>query len=202
MTATLAELEIENARLRAEIDRLRPPPPPPATLAGPFQLPSRKQLQQLVTITLNRFACLRPRDRDIDDDFLAAVEAALRFLGAVTRLPEGQLDNWQERWQDRCRQWLNRNPPNTPFDFYSFHVAVIAAGDIDFADPALVGFGGTISFGLTESGIGRAARNSWLTILERGQIIRQPVPPKHQVKEWSPVRREIDMTAVGMRARR
>jgi hypothetical protein len=183
----ISDLEAENAQLRREIELLRPPPPPPATRSGPWQLPNRKQVERLTSVVVARFPCLNPRDREIDADFHAAVENCMRFLGTVTRLPEGQLDHFQERWQERCRLWFNSHPPTLPpCDFFNFAVAAVASGDIDYADFALIGKGGTLSYGLTESGIARAPRNDWLLLLEAGRVLREPIPPKRPIGEWQP----------------
>jgi hypothetical protein len=62
---------------------------------------------------------------------------------------------------------------------------VIAAGDIEFHDPSLVGRGGIVGFGLTD-GVGCAPRNEWLLILKSGRVIHEPAPTKRPIGEFQP----------------
>jgi hypothetical protein len=187
----LRKLRRENVLLRAEVERLRLPPLPPPTLGGPWRVPDRAQIERLTSIVLTGFPCLHWRkDRAMDAGFYAAVEGGLLFLGTVNRLPEGQVDaRYSERWCDPAQQWSTRNGLGLQFDPYSFHVAVVAAGDIDFYDPSLVGHGGCVCFGLRD-GVGRAPRNQWLVVLETGRV-REPVPPPRLYEDWLPGRQEI-----------
>jgi hypothetical protein len=186
MRAELRQREQRIEALEVELARHRPAPPPPATKDGPYRPPSRPQIERLTSIALARFPCLlRPKDREINAKFYASVGLGMAYLGTVHRLPEGQVDKgYYERWCDRARDWIALNGLGAQIDPQSFHVAIGAAGDVDYLDPSLVGYGGSVCFGLTDGG-GRAPRNAWLTVLETGRV-REPVAPQRPPQPLSP----------------
>jgi hypothetical protein len=164
--ARIAELERENAALRLELDRLKPPPPEPAKLDGPFQLASALQMEKLVGAVLARYPSLR--DRNIDDaEFVKMVMTGFRFLSGLPRTP-GRLDLRHDllSWFSYAAEALRTLGQPCSLRGSALHVAAICAGDIPFLPVRLFPSTG---FGVCLLGIGkdtRPATNAWLRILD------------------------------------
>jgi hypothetical protein len=169
------ERDARIAALEAEVARLRPPPPPPPTIDGEFRVPSTPDVARLCDIALTRYPRLRPKAVD-HEKFLRCVRTCMQFLGTVCRLPKGKLDDrYRERWRDRCEQWVNAEGLAADVSVGTFLISVVCCGDVDYRDPNSLGNGGTLCFGLADSGTGRRAKNLWLLTLQTGRV-REPLP--------------------------
>jgi hypothetical protein len=85
----IAELERENAALRSEIERMRPPPRV-LKVDGPFMAPDIEQTEKLVRRVLAKYPVLRPDDDPYrggiqSDEFVKMVRASLLFAGSLYR---------------------------------------------------------------------------------------------------------------------
>jgi hypothetical protein len=185
MTKALAERDARIAALESEILRLRPAAPL-ATLEGAYVAPDLAATARLIDIVLTRYPVLRPKACD-HERFIRSVRVATQFLGTCFRLPNGKLDDqYRERWRDRCTQWITAQGLSADISPATFYIAVIAAGDIDYHDPGLIGNGVATYFGLRDGGTGRRARNEWLKILEANRVLREPLAPPRVYADWKP----------------
>jgi hypothetical protein len=188
------DLERENAALRAELARLRPPPPEPARLDGPFQLPSARQMTRLIEAVLLQYPVLR--DPRIDDaEFLHMTASAFRFLSTLPRTP-GKLDLRYDlmSWNGHAADAFRAAGKSCTLRGPALHIAAIAAGDIPYLPPRLfpsAGFGVCL-LGVTRGSLG--ATNAWLRVLEHHFDERLIIEPPN-VGTFNPLNKVFDLTA-------
>jgi hypothetical protein len=190
----LAVLESENAALRAELARLRPPPPEPPRLDGPFRMPDASQMGRLVNAVLLKYPSLR--DRNIDDAELIQMTAtAFRFFAGLPRTP-GRLDLRHDllSWIGFATDALQAIGQSATIRGPALHVAAVACGDVPHLPPRLFPSAG---FGVCLLGIMRGSRpatNAWLRVLDHQFDERLVVEPPN-VGAFHPVSKVFDLTA-------
>jgi hypothetical protein len=186
----LAARDAEIAELRAENAKLRPIVLPAPSLDGPWQVPSFEQVGRLADVVVSRFPRLKPKGVD-HSRFLSSTLTCMRYLGGIRRLPPGKTDDqYKERWRLRCEEYVRAQGISADVSFGVFFIAVVASGDITYYSPDELGRGGPLSFGLSD-GVGRRARNSWLSILETGRLHAPLCLPTPEFKEWRPAQRRL-----------
>ncbi len=173
----VAELQSENAKLRAELHALRNPPKPlfPTLLNPMFAVPSAEQLARLQDIVLTAYPCLKPTSAQIDgfDSFLASFAA----ISMMPRTKDGGLNlkydrmTYIQRAETICQQL------QIPGDITvrGFTAAIIASGDVSFAItvdrfPSDSGYGLADFHGVAATGEG------WMNLLNGKSVIRKPLP--------------------------
>jgi hypothetical protein len=140
-TARLAALETENAALRAEIERLKPPPRV-VKLGGPFALPDLDQTERLVQRVLDRYPNLygyADRSSIAPGEFVRMVRGAMLYIASLHRL-RGEVARTHSSldWLYKAGDYLNSvGHPQTILRGGSVFVAVVASGDVCFSPPSL-----------------------------------------------------------------
>jgi hypothetical protein len=171
--ARVAALKAENAALRAELERWRPPPVPGAvtypdghttisTVKNRIILPTADELRRLEEIVYRTYPKLKAGGDS--NSFRAAF-----FRLTYTRRAE-RLDNKRslDFWVDQCEDWLKAQNyyPSRPAD-QSFVAACIAMGDIAFSDPSRFP---SMSLGITALPQFEALPGRWHEVLASGRV--------------------------------
>jgi hypothetical protein len=115
LTTRMAILETENATLRAEIERLKPPPRV-VKLDGPFALPDLEQVERLTRRVLERYPILRGDiERTFDPGriepaaYVKMVRASLRYVGTLHRTRGAVARREYLGWLLGCHDHQNGN---------------------------------------------------------------------------------------------
>jgi hypothetical protein len=145
----MAQLETENATLRAELERLRPPPRV-IKLDGPFALPTLEQVERLVDRVFSQFPMLRADiERTYDPGriehsaYVKMVRASLAYIGTLHRTRGAVARREYLGWLLEAGHALTgAGYPHTDIRGSSFFVACIAAGDVPPLPAATVADGG------------------------------------------------------------
>jgi hypothetical protein len=185
----LATLEAENAQLRAEVARLKPPPRV-VKLDGPFALPSLDQTECLVRRVFEKYPILRGDiERTYDpgrlepEKYVTMVRASLGYIGTLHRTRGAVARREYLGWLLEAGHALTAaGYPHTDIRGSSFFTACICAGDVYYSPPRLwphaeVG----LMVGLTRDSY--AASNKWLSLLAGGDfdasLVIEPPPLRH-----------------------
>jgi hypothetical protein len=171
--ARIASLEAENAALRAELARLRPPPVPAAVsdLDGPTTistvknriiLPTRDELYRLEEMVYRAYPKLKAGG---DSNSFRAAFFRLTYTRRAERLDAKRSLDW---WVDQAEDWLKAQNyyPSRPAD-QSFVAACVAMGDIAFSTPAKFP---SMSLGLTGLPQFEALPGRWRAMLASGRV--------------------------------
>jgi hypothetical protein len=193
----VAVLERENADLRARLDALQVllVPTQPATprrdepqvriTAPPLAnvaLPTAAEFSRLLTIVLDRYPILRPREDPAD--YAAQFRAAFIRLAHCGR--RDKIDNQRGLgfWLDDCQEWCRRHKVNpTWMGGAAFTCAVIAHGDIQFV---MGDWPHDFAVGLQFGGGGRESKDWWRRAA--AGVLLDPAPPLYPKAAASPAR--------------
>src|SRR6516162_3120222 len=87
--AMIAALEAENAKLRAEVERLRPPPRV-IKIDGAFCAPDLEQTERLTARVLQKYPMLHPDAVRLDpigmDAYIPMVRSGMIYLASLARM--------------------------------------------------------------------------------------------------------------------
>jgi hypothetical protein len=190
-TQRLIALEAENARLRSEVERLKPAPRV-LRIGDPFSLPSEEQVERLIRRVFAKHPILRPVNNhpypggDIgEDEFTKMVRASMQFVASLyrtrgaTNRTKSYLD-WLLSARDHlttvgCGMTTIRGP--------ALYVGCLCANDVPVSPPRLWP---QCEIGLSIGpGSGRySASNKWLALLggsdpDPSLIIEPPAATLH-----------------------
>jgi hypothetical protein len=163
----IAALEAENARLRSEVERLKPAPRV-VKIDGPFMPPDLEQTERLTRIVLTKYPMLHPDSVRLDpipmDKYIPMVRSGLIYLASLARMRgkvsrDKQYFDWLLRAGDHINQ-LGISP--APYGS-SLFVAAIATNEVPYSHPR--GWPTTADLGVTIGTAGAPAANRWLGIL-------------------------------------
>jgi hypothetical protein len=160
------------------------PPESPVKITHPVSkasMPSHAECVRLCEIVWQHYPKLRP-GRGEEEEFFSQFRAALEFVQH-----HGRANVDRERslgwWLDTAREWISQHRiGGFPISGVGFVVAVIAAGDVPFSDPAEPG----LSIGLQFGGGGTSSRDWWKRAL--GGALLEPTPPLHPTPLPAPSR--------------
>jgi hypothetical protein len=195
--ARLATLENENAQLRSELDRLRPPPRV-VKVDGSFCLPTLEQVECLVSRVFAQYPILRiDVDRGAIElaDYVKMVRATMAYAATLHRMRGAVLKTRDYlSWLFEARDALTRSGySHTDIRGSSFLVGCIATNDIPHLPPRMWPH---VEVGLL-IGIRRdsyPATNRWLNILAGGdfdpKLIVEPPPGCR----FNPISKVFDLT--------
>jgi hypothetical protein len=170
--ARILELERENAALRAEVKRWRPPPVPAAasdpdghiisTVKNRIILPTVDELRRLEEIVYRAYPRLRAGG---DSNSFRAAFFRLTYTRRAERLDAKRSVDW---WVDQAEDWLKAQGyyPSRPAT-QSFAAACIAMGDIAFSDPSQ--FPG-MTLGITALPQFEPLPGRWRAVLASGRV--------------------------------
>jgi hypothetical protein len=165
----IASLEAENARLRAEVERLRPPPRV-VKIDGPFMPPSIEQVERLVKIVLAKYPMLDPattRDPIPRDEFVRQVRSGMVYLGTLHRT-RGKTNSARAYvdWLYLAGDHLVKVACQ-PSDIRgsSLMVAAVASADVPYSPPHLFPRIANLGVIVGVQNESYAASNRWLGLL-------------------------------------
>jgi hypothetical protein len=193
----IAVLERENRDLRARIDALqvllaptKPAVPPQVKITAPplanVVLPTPDELRRLLTIVLDRYSILRPRE--ISEDYAAQFRAAFIRLCHCGRRDKIDSERGLGFWIDDAQEWCQRHQVNPSWiGGAPFTAAVIAHGDIKYI---MDDWPHDFACALQHTGGGIEARDWWRRALA-GTLL-EPTPSPHPKPRSSPVRVRVD----------
>jgi hypothetical protein len=164
--AMIAALEAENAKLRAEVERLRPPPRV-IKIDGAFCAPDLEQTERLTARVLQKYPMLHPDAVRLDpigmDAYIPMVRSGMIYLASLARM-KGKVN--RERsffdWILLATDHLNRIGVSPASLGSSLFVAAIASNEVPYSHPR--GWPTTADLGVTVGAAGTAATNRWLGI--------------------------------------
>jgi hypothetical protein len=177
----IASLEAENAALRAELARLRPPSARAAVfhpddhttityMKNAVVLPTKDELRRLEDIVYRTYPRLKAGG---DSDSFRAAFHRLTYTRRAERLDAKRSLDF---WVDQAEDWLKAQGyyPSRPAT-QSFVAACVAMGDIAFSHPSRFP---SMILGITALPQFEALPGRWRAVLESGQA-PTPVPDTH-----------------------
>jgi hypothetical protein len=189
-TQRIVQLEAENAKLRAEVARLKPPPRV-LRLGDPFSPPDTVQTAQLTRIVLARFPILHPDNVHLDplpmDKYVPMVRAGMIYLASLARM-RGKVCRVRSYmdWLLLANIHLNQvgTSPSTLLGS-SLFVAAIATNEVPYSPPRL--WPQTADMGVEVGACGSPATNRWLALLSGSDfdpsLIVEPPAPLHAPRQ-------------------
>jgi hypothetical protein len=169
--------ENKTAPLRLDEPQVRITTPPLAKVV----LPTEDEFQRLLTIVLDRYPILRPREDT--EDFRAQFRAAFIRLAHCGRRDKPDTERGLGWWLDDAQEWCRRHQVNPSWiGGAAFTAAVIAHGDIRYViDDWPHDFAVALQFG------GGYEPKDWWRRALAGTLL-EPTPPPYPKPPSSPAR--------------